>query len=34
MKFNGEQTFETVIETSLLSNGYIAVPREDFDRKF
>ncbi|MDE0432911.1 MAG: type I restriction endonuclease [Bryobacterales bacterium] len=32
VKPTGEAAFETVIETHLLDNGYVPVPREGFDR--
>lgn len=32
MNRHSESTFETVIEQHLLANGYVAVPREGFDR--
>ncbi len=32
MKPTGEKTFETVIETHLLDNGYVSIPGEGFDR--
>ncbi len=33
MKPTGEAAFETVIETHLLRNGYISIPRDAFDRE-